>query len=243
MTTEGLPQPERRILDEFVEVAREALGPDLHSVVLFGSAAEGALRPTSDINLILVLRAFDRARADRVREPLRVAYAAARLSVMFLLLDEIQSAASDFAQKFSDVRRRRRVLWGPDPFAGLTVSRQAQIVRLHQVLLNLTIRLRNLYVSRSLREEQLARAVAETSGPLRTCAANLLELEGRTAGAPGDALGQVVAETGGADSREALAQLDAIRDGRVLAPGVAGNVLFRMLEWGKAMGERAAALR
>ena len=116
MTTEDLTRPERRILDEFVEAAREAFGPDLHSVVLFGSAAEGALRPTSDINLILVLRAFDRARADRLREPLRVAYAAARLSVMFLLLEEIESAASDFAQKFSDVSRRRRVLWGPDPF-------------------------------------------------------------------------------------------------------------------------------
>ena len=243
MTTEDLPQPERRILDEFVEAAREAFGPDLHSVVLFGSAAEGALRPTSDINLILVLRAFDRARADRLREPLRVGYAAARLSTMFLLLEEIQSAVSDFAQKFSDVRRRRRVLWGPDPFAGVTVSRQAQIVRLHQVLLNLTIRLRNLYISQSLREEQLARALAEASGPLRTCAANLLEFEGRPAGAPGDALEQVVAETHGADSRDALAQLESIRDGRVLAPGVAGNVLFRMLEWGKSMGERVAALR
>jgi len=243
VTTEDLPQPERRILDEFVEAARESFGADLHSVVLFGSAAEGALRPTSDINLILVLRAFDRVRADQLREPLRVAYAAARLSVMFLLRDEIESAASDFAQKFSDVRRRRRVLWGPDPFAGLTVPRQAQIVRLHQVLLNLTIRLRNLYVSRSLREEQLSRAVAEASGPLRTSAANLLELERRPAGAPGEALGQVVSETGGADSREALAQLEAIRDGRVLAPGVAGNVLFRMVEWSKAMGERAAALR
>ena len=243
MTTEDLHQPERRILDEFVEAARDAFGPDLHSVVLFGSAAEGAWRPTSDINVILVLRAFDRARADRLREPLRVAYAAARLSVMFLLLEEIQSAVSDFAQKFSDVRRRRRVLWGPDPFAGLTVPRQAQIVRLHQVLLNLTIRLRNLYVSRSLRDEQLARAVADASGPLRTCATNLLELEGRPAGAPGDALGQVVAELDGADSREVLAQLEAIRDGRVQAPGVAGNVLFRMLEWGKSMGERAAALR
>jgi hypothetical protein len=94
-----------------------------------------------------------------------------------------------------------------------------------------------------LREEQLARAVAEASGPLRTCALNLLELEGRSAGAPGDALGQLVAETGSADSREALAQLDAIRDGRVLAPGVTGNVLFRMLEWGKTMSERAAAPR
>jgi len=243
VTTGDLPQPERRILHEFVEDAREAFGPDLHSVVLFGSAAEGAWRPTSDINVILALRAFDRARADRLREPLRLAYAAARLSVMFLLLEEIQSAVSDFAQKFSDVRRRRRVLWGPDPFADLAVPRQAQIVRLHQVLLNLTIRLRNLYVSQSLREEQLARAVAEASGPLRTCAANLLELEGRPAETPGDALGRVVAETAGADSRDALAQLEAIRDGHVLALGVSGNVLFRMLEWGKAMGERAAALR
>ena len=88
-------------------------------------------------------------------------------------------------------------------------------------------------------EEAIARQVLH-GGDLAT---NLLELEGRPAGAPGDALGQVVAELDGADSREVLAQLEAIRDGRVQAPGVAGNVLFRMLEWGKSMGERAAALR
>ena len=238
-----LPSPVGRVLDDFVEAAREAFGPDLRSVVLFGSAAEGALRPTSDVNVIVVLGAFDRARADRLREPLRVAHAAVRLGAMFLLHDEIQPAAAAFAQKFADVLRRRRVLWGPDPFAGLAVPREAQVARLRQVLLNLTLRLRNLYVSRSLREEQLTRVVADAAGPLRTCAANLLELEGRPVGSPGEALGQVVMEAGGEGSREALVQLEAIRDGRVFAPGVAGDVLFRMLAWGEAMRARAAALR
>ena len=37
------------------------------SVTLFGSAAEGRLRLASDVNVVLVLRAFDRAEADRRR--------------------------------------------------------------------------------------------------------------------------------------------------------------------------------
>src|SRR5215510_11048740 len=96
--TRDLPRDVAGALADVVDAAREAFADDLVSVVLYGSAAEGALRPTSDVNLILVLRAFDRARGDRLREPLRVAYAAARLSVMFLLLEEIQSAVSDFAR-------------------------------------------------------------------------------------------------------------------------------------------------
>src|SRR2546426_6732599 len=74
--TGALPEPVGRVLEDFVEAAKEALGPALRSIVLFGSAAEGQMRPTSDVNVILVLTAFDRARADRLREPLRLAYAA-----------------------------------------------------------------------------------------------------------------------------------------------------------------------
>jgi predicted nucleotidyltransferase len=238
----NLPDPVGRVLEDFVEAAREAFGSDLRSVVLFGSAAEDALRPTSDVNTVVVLRAFDRAKADRLREPLRVAYAAVRLRAMFLLEGEIPPAAAAFAQKFADIRRRRRVLWGPDPFAELAVPRDAQVARLRQVLLNLTIRLRHLYVSRSLREEQLARVVAEAAGPLRTCAANLLELEGRPARSPGDALARVVTELDGADSPDALNRLEAIRDGRVVGAGVAGDLLFRMLRWATGIRARAAEL-
>src|SRR5262249_27246500 len=155
--------------------ARDAFADDLVSVVLYGSAAEGALRPTSDVNLIIVLRAFDRSRGDRFRGPFQVARAAIQLAVMFLMADEIDGAAGAFAQKFAAIKRRHRVLHGEDPFRALMIPRSALVARLDQVLLNLRLRLRAFYLERGQLEDQLAGLVAQMSGPIRTCAASLLD--------------------------------------------------------------------
>src|SRR5262249_25105231 len=61
-------------LEEFVAAARAAFGDHLESVVLYGSAAEGTLRAPSDVNVIVVLRAFDGQRAERMREAARLAH-------------------------------------------------------------------------------------------------------------------------------------------------------------------------
>src|SRR5206468_2852875 len=42
------PEVVARVLDDFVAAARDAFADDLVAIVLFGSAAEGALRATSD---------------------------------------------------------------------------------------------------------------------------------------------------------------------------------------------------
>src|SRR6185295_2756121 len=110
------------------------------SVVLYGSGAEGQLRPTSDVNVMIVLTEFDRKRVDALREPLRIAHAAIKLTAMFLLESEIAAASESFAVKFSDILRRRRVLVGSDPFQGISITRQAEITRLKQVLFNLQLR-------------------------------------------------------------------------------------------------------
>jgi predicted nucleotidyltransferase len=163
------------------------------AVVLYGSGAEGKLRATSDVNLLLVLSAFDQKKADQLREPLRLAEAAIRLRAMFLLDSELRPAMEAFAVKFADIIRRRRVLYGDDPFAGISISRSDAIVRLKQILLNLTLRLREAYIARGLREEQLVATIAVMPGPLRSCAATLLELEGNPAASPKEALHQVAA--------------------------------------------------
>ena len=62
------------ILAELVSTASEALGSNLISIVLFGSAAEGRLRANSDVNVLMLLRAFDPAQIDFLREPLRLAH-------------------------------------------------------------------------------------------------------------------------------------------------------------------------
>ena len=49
-----LPAAVATILQEFVAAVAQSMGPQLESVILFGSAAEGRLRVTSDVNLLVV---------------------------------------------------------------------------------------------------------------------------------------------------------------------------------------------
>ena len=104
----NLPDNISKRLGLFVESARGAFGEDLRSIVLFGSAVEGRLRASSDVNVLVLLSAFDRSKADKLRESLRAAHAAIRLSAMFLLEAELPAAIEAFA-----VTRVRRPPW-PD---------------------------------------------------------------------------------------------------------------------------------
>ena len=148
--------PSISVLDSVVASLREAFEDDLVSVVLFGSAAEGtASAAFRYLNVLVVLGRFDRDRVDRVREVVRSAQASVKLNAMFLVEDELPRAAEAFAVKFADLLRRRRVVFGTDVLAGLTVPREAQIRRLRQVLLNLKLRLRWFYaLGRSCRSRQ-----------------------------------------------------------------------------------------
>jgi hypothetical protein len=217
-------------LQAFVDAAIAALGPTLRAVVLFGSGAEGRLRATSDVNLMLVLRAFDIARMDALREPLRLATAGLHLAPMLILEQELEIAATAFAMKFMDIGRRHRVLFGDDPFASLVVPRAAAVTRLRQVLLNLLLRLRERYASESSNEERLALVLASVAGPLRTAAATLLTLEGDAAPAPREALERVTASLGGEAFAPALRVISEVRETGRAAPGAARQATLALLE-------------
>ena len=235
----SLPAQVQAALDLFLDAARAAFGENLRSVILFGSAAEGRLRRTSDVNVLLVLRAFERAQIDALREPLRVARAAIELEPMFVLDTELGEAAEAFANKFEDIRRRHVVLHGEDVVDALTISREALLRRVRQVLLNQALRLRDIYAERSLREEQAAAAVAEAAGPLRAAAASILELEGRPAADSKSALATLAQEGGFGD---VLAKLSEAREQKVLEPGTAASALFDVVGLARALYERAARL-
>jgi predicted nucleotidyltransferase len=233
----NLPPEVSNGLREFVESAQTALGPDLVSLVLFGSGAEGRLRATSDVNVILVLSRFDPARIDNLREPLRLAHATIRLSAMLILESEVASAVEAFAVKFADIRARHKVLAGSDPFAALTPSRGAMLVRLKQILLNFVLRTRERYVLTSPHEEQLASVVADAAGPLRSAGALMLSLEERPAASPKEALETLAAELDAAGWREPLANLSRAREDASLPPGAGRATLLYLI--GLAQGLRA----
>jgi predicted nucleotidyltransferase len=230
-------------LGAFVDAAIAVFGPDLRSVVLFGSAAEGRMRITSDVNLMLVLRAFDVTRADGLREPLRLAQAALRLAPMFVLDAELGDAEAAFANKFMDISQRRRVLYGDDPFASLSIPRAAAVARVRQVLLNLLLRLRARYLAQSLDDERLAVVVAELAGPLRAAAATLLVLERMPAPAPREALERLAATIAGGDTfAPALRALSQARETGKLPAGEGRTATLALLDLTARMQARAAAL-
>lgn len=216
------------VLAELVRAAREALGDELVSVVLFGSAAEGRLRASSDVNLLMLLKSFNVQRIDGLREPLRIAHAAAGVEVMFLLADELPAAAELFAVKFNDIRRRHRVLHGSDPVQALVIDEGELRRRLREVLLNLAVRLRERYALVSMREEQLSKVMSEFAGPLRAAAVALLQLQGKAPASPREALEAVAAATGNSAFVDAVAMLSQAREQQALPAGSGGPALLAL---------------
>jgi predicted nucleotidyltransferase len=237
-----LPGQIQKTLDEFLEAARESFGKDLLSAVLYGSAAEGKLRATSDVNLVLVLSAFEQSKADPLRAPLRLAHAAIQLRAMFLLKEEIPAAARSFASKFADIIRRRVILYGDDPFSSLAIPRDIQILELKQQLLNQILRLRASYVSRSQREEQLELVLSAAIGPLRSSAAALLELQGIATASSQQAFELIGSEVALANWPETLASLAATQESRLAASGEAPRLFFEVLDLACRMYSRAETL-
>lgn len=232
------PEDVAQSLRSFCAALVAAFGPHLRSIVLFGSAAEGRMRATSDVNVLVVLDQFDRKLADPMREEARLARATVRLQPMFLLADEIALAADAFAVKFEDILSRRFILAGEDPFAGLTIARDRILYRLRQVLLDTTIRLRATYVLTSLREEQLAREVADAAAPLRSSALSIRVLEGHPAVSPKAALEAIAAELPGGPWNDVLAGFSDAREDGALAPGAAPDLLMRIIALSAALRER-----
>lgn len=237
-----LPEDVARGLDSFLTAAKTALGDQLVAAALFGSAAEGRLRATSDVNLILVLSRFDPARIRELREPLRLAHATIRLEAMLILQDELPAASEAFAVKFADIRERHRLLFGPELFAGFAPSRAALLTRLRQILLNFVLRTRERYALVSLREEQLATLVADAAGPLRAAAGLILQLEGRGAETPRAALEMLARELDSGAWQAALEALPKAREQGVLAAGEGEPAVLQLIELAQAMLARTAAL-
>ncbi len=156
---------------------------------------------------------------------------------MFLLESEIPSAVECFAQKFADILRRHRVVLGKPVFAGTKVPRGPEIFRLRQILLNLTLRLRESYVSRGMLAEQAVRVLADTLGPLRATAATLLELEGTPIS---DSSAALAALASGVGASNAVAALIAAHERKPVA--TPRQALVQVIALVETIATRAARL-
>ncbi len=239
-----LPQPVEQGLNEFAESARKAFGPDLVSIVLYGSAAEGRLRASSDVNTITVVKSFSSGAAHAISPVLTLLATAIQLETMFVLESELAETVNAFPVKFADIRLRHRVLLGGDPFANLEIPRAALIGRLRQVLLNTILRTRQSYALRLGREERMVALLADMAGPLRSAASAMLELNGSNAASPREALDQVAKSAAQPQWSESVSMLSIAREQRMLPAGKsADQVVFSLLELAQNMLESSYKIK
>jgi predicted nucleotidyltransferase len=160
-------------LHAFVQSAQTAFGRELVAIYLFGSAATGQMRASSDVNLLCVLERFRASEDPAITEALRLARAVIQLHVMFIEEAELPRAAHCFAQKFADIQRRNRLLWGRDCLANLAIAPAELAQSAQQTLCNFVLRSREQFLLHQQRPEQLQHLLAQAAAPLRTSAATL----------------------------------------------------------------------
>ena len=110
------------VIAEFVEKMRAAAGPNLVSVILYGSAAEGDFHAEySDVNLLCLLRDVSLPALNQITGVIAWWRGKRHHPPLVLTPQELISSADVFSIEFSDMKQRHRVLFGEDLLRDLQV--------------------------------------------------------------------------------------------------------------------------
>ncbi len=116
--------PEKQI-DEFVARLQQAAGPNLESVILYGSAVSGEYDPEySNVNLLCVVKDTALAKLLALAPSIEWWTKQSHAAPLLIRRDELEHSADVFAIEFTDIQRHHRVLFGPDPIVSLQIPMQ-----------------------------------------------------------------------------------------------------------------------
>jgi predicted nucleotidyltransferase len=173
----SLPDLVAQHLAPWCDRAKSALGDALVSLVLYGGLAKGEyVTGRSDVNLLLVLSRIDAELLDRLTPLASQGVRDFRLALFVLTEQDVVRSADVFPTKFLDIQRHHRLLWGKPVVSLLTIDREHLRLRCEQEVRNLSLRLRQLYLSRSHHPEQLAPTLKDALSSFLVAIATAVEL-------------------------------------------------------------------
>jgi predicted nucleotidyltransferase len=147
--------PEKQI-DEFVNRARTALGDDLQSVILYGSAATGDFHPDfSNVNLLCVLRNTSYNTLDKLSRVVEWWTHKKHPAPLVMTQSEIERSADVFSIELYDIQQRHRVLFGDDVLSALRIPMHWHRAQLEYEMREKVILLRERMLSASGDKDRL----------------------------------------------------------------------------------------
>ncbi len=147
--------PEEKI-DEFVKRIREAGGPNLESVILFGSAVSGDFHPgMSDLNLFCVLRDCSFAALQALAPVAKWWERQKQPPPLCMTRKELERSTDVFTIELLDMQQHHRVLFGEDVMQGLRISMHVHRVQVEYELREKLILLRQQVLLASENDSRL----------------------------------------------------------------------------------------
>jgi hypothetical protein len=213
MATSG-PRDQEARLERLARAVESAAGPNLVSLVLYGSAADGTARADSDLNLLLVLEDAGSTSLGALSPALADWHKAGERPPLVFSRASWQAAADVFPLEIEDIRSRHRVIRGADPVVGLTTTPDHQRLQLEREVRGRMIQLRAAYAAVASDGRALSDVVAESCRGMLPLFRAAVRMAGGTPDAdPGALVRQVSAPAGldGAAFEWPLARLAGAR--------------------------------
>ena len=180
----------RMTLDDFATRLSTALGADLVSLLLYGSAArdQGAGgREQDGMNTLLLVRT-DAGLFDRMAAPVQAWIKTGHPAPLIMTEAEWRDSVDAFPIEYEDIRAAHRVLAGKDPWAGIRVRTEDARRQLEHELMGKLMHLRQAYAAEWGKPKRLAEIVRGTRAGFLTMLRAVLRLAGRSAPAADEAL-------------------------------------------------------
>ncbi len=152
-------------VEEFGARIVAALGDNLVSLVLFGSAARGThVEGRSDLNLLLLVRDATVASLHAATPVVAEWTKGGEPPPLIFAEREWRAAADVFAIEMEDMRTAHRLLAGRDPFEGLTTRRADLRRELEHEVRGKVLRLRTEYAAAAADGKALGRLLVHSAG-------------------------------------------------------------------------------
>jgi predicted nucleotidyltransferase len=157
-------------LNELVNRLKELGGSNLHSVLLYGSAARGDFHEEhSDINVLCILASLGAGDLRRIAPAVRWWTAEQREPApLFFTEEELQRSADVFAIELLDIRDAHRVLYGKDPVATINIPMNLHRVELEHELRTTLLKLRRHFLRSADTPNELAAVLAQSTSSVIT---------------------------------------------------------------------------
>jgi hypothetical protein len=168
-----------RTLERLVRQLREAAGPNLLGIALYGGLVKGRYTPgVSDVNVLLVVADANLPALLPLAPILTAALRETHVVPFVVTPADLLASAVLFPVKILDIQLWHRVLWGDIHVAGIEVQPEALRLRSLQELKNMELRMRLRVVERGGETDALWRGLVRNLPKLAVTLEVLLRARG-----------------------------------------------------------------